>query len=185
MVVVVQHHIGIVDSAVARLRTLLPRNSVRRVAVTFVLLLAVLLPLTMFSGAWRGWSVLTGATAAVSGAAARGIGLNATVSGSVISLPSRSLVIDIQCTAVALLAIYIALVLAYPVGARMRILAVAVGIPVLVAANIARIVGVAVASEHLVGRTFYMVHDYLFESVMVLVVLMMWAVWLSFARRNA
>jgi exosortase/archaeosortase family protein len=169
----------------ALLGAVLPRNSIRRVAVVFVLILAVLLPFTMFSDGWRGWDTLTRATATVSGAGARAVGLQATVVGSMITLPSRSLRIDPGCTAVTLLAVYVALVLAYPVGNRMRLLAILVGVPVLIAANIARIVAVAVAAEFLTGRAFYMVHDYLFELAMVLVVLMMWVVWLSVARKTA
>jgi exosortase/archaeosortase family protein len=168
-----------------RLGAVLPRNSVRRVAVIFVLLLAVLLPFTMFSDGWQGWELLTGATAAVSGACARAVGLQATVVGSMIMLPSRSLQIDPGCTAVTLLAVYLALIFAYPVSNRMRLLAIAVGVPVLLMANIARIVAVAVSAEFLTGRTFYMVHDYLFELAMVFVVLMMWAVWLSVVRKTA
>ncbi len=169
----------------ARLGAMLPRNSVRRVAVSFVLILAVLLPFTMFSDGWQGWELLTGPTAAVSGAGARAVGLQATVVGSMIMLPSRSLRIDPGCTAVTLLVVYLALIFAYPVSNRMRLLAIAVGVPVLLLVNIARIVAVAVAAEFLTGRTFYMVHDYLFELAMVLVVLMMWAVWLSLVRKTA
>ncbi len=168
-----------------RLGTVLPRNSIRRVAVIFVLILVVVLPITMFSDGWQGWDVLTGATATVSGAGARAVGLQATVVGSMIMLPSRSLRIDPQCTAVTLLAVYVALIFAYPVSSRMRLLAILVGVPVLIVANIARIVAVAVAAQFLTGRAFYMVHDYLFELAMVFVVLMMWAVWLSVVRKTA
>jgi exosortase/archaeosortase family protein len=86
---------------------------------------------------------------------------------------------------VTLLVVYLALIFAYPVSTRMRILAIVIGVPFLMVANIARIVAVAVASELLTGRSFYMVHDYLFELAMVFVVMMMWAVWLSLARNNA
>ena len=163
----------------------MPRNSVRRVVLVFVLILAVVLPITMLSTGWQGWGPITGATAAVGGACARILGIEATVEGNLIRLPSRSLSIDPGCTAIPLLAIYIALVLAYPVRWSMRLLAIAVGTPLLLAVNIVRLVGVAWASELLAGRSFYMVHDYLFEVGMVFVALMMWAVWLSFARRPA
>lgn len=153
--------------------------------MVFVLLLAVLLPLTTLGAGWSGWDPITAAVAAAGGAGARMLGLKASVAGNVIHLPSRSLVIDPQCTAVTLLAVYVALVFAYPVRWGMRLLAIAVGVPVLLAVNIMRLVGVAWASELLAGRSFYVVHDYLFEFGMVFVVLMMWAVWLSLARRTA
>ncbi len=85
----------------------------------------------------------------------------------------------------SLFAVFVALVLAYPVSWRSRLLAIVVGGPALFAANITRLVGVAWASELLDGRSFYVVHDYLFEFGMVFVVLAMWAAWLSLARRTA
>jgi exosortase/archaeosortase family protein len=168
-----------------RLRSVVPRNSVRRVAVVFVLILGVLLPLALFSGGWAGWGPITRTVAGWAGACMRAVGIKATVEGNVILLPSRSLSVDPQCTAVDLLAVYTALVLAYPLRWKMRLLALVLGAVVLQVANIARLVGVAWASEVLVGRSFYVVHDYLFEFGMVFVVLMMWAAWLSFAQRSA
>jgi exosortase/archaeosortase family protein len=168
-----------------RIERVLPHNSVRRVAVVFVILLAVFLPLTTLNGAWSGWQAITGETAFFGGTCARSLGINATVVGSVIHLPSRSLLIDTQCTGVTLMAVYIALVLAYPVSWKMRTLAIVAGIPILFAVNIARVVGVAWASELLPGQSFYLVHDYLFEFGMVFAVLMTWAVWLSIVRRTA
>lgn len=164
---------------------LLPRNSVRRVAVTFVLILAVLLPLALFSGGWSGWDPVTRTVAATAGACARFLGIDATVDGSVIRLPSRSLSVDPQCTAVDLLAVYAAIVLAYPLPWKKRLMGLALGVVVLQAANLGRLVGVAWASELLTDRPFYFIHDYLFEFGMVFVALMAWAVWLSLARRTA
>ena len=167
------------------LNTVAPRNSVRRVALVFVLLLAVMLPFVILSGEWSGWQVITSATASVGGDVSRLVGLDATVDGNVIHLPSRSLAVDPACTAMTLVVIFIALVLAYPVKWPKRLLAIAIGIPVLLAANIVRLVGVGWASELIAGQGFYIVHDYLFEFAMVFVVLIMWAVWLSYARRTA
>jgi exosortase/archaeosortase family protein len=166
------------------LESALPRNSVRRVAVVFVLLLGASLAFLTLAHDWSGWQTVTGVTASAGGNSARFFGVNATVSGNLILLPSRSLSVDRQCTAVTLLALYIALVLAYPVSWRMRFLAIAIGTPVLFIANIARLVGVAWASELLTDKPFYLVHDYLFESGMVFVVMMMWVVWLSVASRR-
>ena len=167
-----------------RARTLLPRNSVQRVAVVFVLLLVVMLPLSMFSADWSGWNTITGTTAAMAARSARAVGIDAQVSGSFILLPSRTLAIDPECSAVTLMVVYIALVLAYPLAWHMRLLALLIGIPLLAVANLARIVGVAYASEMLSDRPFYMVHDYLFEVGMLLLVVAMWAVWLSVARTS-
>jgi len=153
--------------------------------VVFVALLAVLLPLTTLTAGWSGWEPVAGTTAAVAGGCARAVGFDATATGNIISLPSRALRIDLQCTAVTLMAVYIALVLAYPVSWKMRMLAIAVGVPVLLAFNILRLVGVVWASELFEGDLFNIVHDYIYNFGMVFVVLMMWAVWLSFVSRDA
>jgi len=167
-----------------RLSLALPKNSIRRVAVVFVLILAVLLPISMFSAGWSGWAPVTGAIAAIAGACARFVGLPAVVSGSNIVMPTRTLAVDPQCTAVDLFVVYAALVLAYPLKWKMRLAALAAGAVVLQVFNVLRLIGVAWAAEALNGMQFNLVHDYLFEFGMVFVVMMMWAVWLSLASRQ-
>lgn len=157
----------------------------RRVVSVFVLILAVLLPLSLFSGGWSGWLPITHVLAAAAGSASRMAGLDAVVEGSSILLPSRTLVVDPQCTAVDVLIVYVAIVLAYPIAWRKRLLALVTGAAVLQTANLIRLVGVAWASEALSDRAFYLVHDYLFEFGMVFVMLLMWAASLSYARRTA
>ena len=168
-----------------RLQAALPRNSMRRVAITFVLILGVLLSISLLSGGWSGWGPITAVVAAAAGACARMVGVHAVVNGNLILLPSRSLSVDPQCTAVDLLAVYAALILAYPLGWRLRLVALAAGAVILQAVNVARLVGVAWVAGVLSGNSFLMVHDYLFEFGMVFVVMIMWAVWLSVARRTA
>lgn len=163
----------------------LPRNSAQRVAAFFALILAVLLSLTMVSGDWTGWTSITSAIARTAGALDRSLGLPATVQGSMIHLPSRTLAVDPECTAVTLLVVYASLVLAYPLPWRTRLAALLAGAALLQVANVGRLVGVSYASELLPDRQFFMVHDYLFEVGMVFVVLIMWVVWLSIARRTS
>lgn len=165
------------------LQRALPRNSVQRVALVFVVLLGALLRLVMVSGDWAGWQTITEGTARAAAAVIGATGIDATLGGKVIHLSTRSLSIDPPCTGVSLFAVFVALVLAYPVSWKMRALAILAGGPVLFVANITRLVGVAWASELLQGRSFYVVHDYLFEFGMVFVVLAMWAAWLNLARR--
>ncbi len=163
----------------------LPARSVRRVVAVFVSLLAVLLTVTNFSGDWAAWTWITSGIAATAGAGARLFGIPATVAGNTILLPSRSLLVEPQCTAATLAVVYTALVVAYPVSWKKRLIALAIGLPLLQVANILRLIGVAYASQLLAGDAFYIVHDYLFEFGMMLVVFVMWAVWLSNARTSA
>jgi len=155
------------------------------VAVIFVVIHTAFLSVVSFSGGWSGWRPITGAVAATAGACSRLVGVDAIVEGNVICLPSANLTVDPQCTAVTLLAIYGALVLAYPIAWKTRLLALAAGTVVLQVVNVVRLVGVAWASEVVADKWFYLLHDYLFEFGMVFVVMLMWMAALSIAKRTA
>lgn len=113
------------------------------------------------------------------------VGIPAPLLGNQIFLASRTLRIDLDCTALPIAALYSALVIAYPLSIRSRLLALAVGLPVIAVANLLRLLGVAVASEYMTPDVFIFAHEYLFKIVMVLVVVALWAVWLQMARGNA
>ena len=135
-------------------------------------LLGYLEPLMNFTAEVAGWLIDL-------------IGIPTIVVGNQIYIASRILQIDIDCTALAITALYTAFVIAYPLGARIRALALLLGIPVIAIANQLRLIGVAVASEQLSQSTFVFVHDYLFKIVMIFVVVALWATVLQIARGNA
>ena len=111
-------------------------------------------------------------------------GVNAVRSGNLIELPNRILSIDLACTAIFIVALFGALVLAYPVNPRMRLMGLAAGIPLILFANVARIVAVAHVAV-ISPQAFDFVHDYLFQVGMLLVSAALWAAWLAMARRHA
>jgi len=134
------------------------------------------------------------------------LGIAAMRSGTQIYLHSRTLSIDLACTAIFIMALYVALVLAYPVSARHRFLGLAIGIPSIVFANFVRLVAVAEVSESIqpafaflhdrwfhtlplsapaYSSTFTFFHDYLFQVGMVLVTVVALAAWLSYVRKDA
>jgi len=123
-------------------------------------------------------------TAAVSAKIAAWIGIAATTSGTHILLPSRTLSVDLPCTALFIVALFSALVLSYPVSWQQRLLGLAVGIPIILATNIVRIVAAAEVSES-IPSAFTFFHDYLFQMGMVLVTVAIWAAWLTRAQRHA
>jgi len=111
-------------------------------------------------------------------------GVAASAVGSSIFLPNRTLFIGADCTGIFLAGMLAALVLAYPVKWRMRLLGVLGGVALLLLANFARLVAVAhlsVAAPSL----FQVAHDFLFQVGMVLVVAAIWMGWLAAARRHA
>jgi exosortase/archaeosortase family protein len=107
-----------------------------------------------------------------------------TLSGADIMLSTRTLRITMDCTAAYIMAIYIALIVAYPFTLRLKAAALLIGLPVIYVANLVRLVLIGLVSNHASPKVFTVVHDYLFEVAMVVVVLVLWATWLDFARTN-
>ena len=128
---------------------------------------------------------LLGATATVLGACSRATGLSATTVGTDVYLATRTLRIDLGCTALPLMIVYTALVLAYPLPWRRKAIGLLVGLPVLAIANLVRLVAVAQLSGRLGQGAFLFVHDYMFQIGMVGVVIALWGAYLWQAGRRA
>jgi exosortase/archaeosortase family protein len=111
-------------------------------------------------------------------------GVQHTLAGTDIMLATRTLRITMDCTAAYIMAIYIALIVAYPFTVRLKAAALLIGLPAIYVANLLRLVVIGVISDHASPWVFTVVHDYLFEVAMVVVVLVLWATWLDFARTN-
>jgi exosortase/archaeosortase family protein len=112
------------------------------------------------------------------------LGVQHTLSGVDIMLSTRTLRITMDCTAAYIMAIYIALIVAYPFTIKLKAAALLIGLPVIYVANLVRLVAIGVISDHASPPVFTVVHDYFFEVAMVIVVLVLWATWLDFARTN-
>jgi len=153
---------------------------VMRFVAYFVLFMVAIL-LANAEGAWRAVQL---ATAALSTTIASGLGVAAMRSGTLIELSNRTLSVDLACTAVIIVALYSSLVLAYPVSSRQRLIGLGAGIPLILFANIGRIVA-AIGVAARAPSAFQFFHDYLFQVGMVFVTVAIWTVWLSFARRDA
>jgi len=161
------------------------RNSLATIGIIFVLVFALLQALLFVLEAGDHVEWLTDVTALTMGAIVGWMGIPVSVSGHMVTMSNHVLAIDYDCTGLAIVTLYSALVVAYPLNARTRLLALGVGIPAIAVANMGRLVGVALASQYLGQDVFLFVHDYLFKVVMVLVVVGLWAVWLQMARTHA
>jgi len=156
-----------------------------KVAIAFVVLYAIFQSLVWMLIYRNAIGPLLTTTAYVAGALFNVTGVPAKVIGNEILLATRTLRIDPDCTGLSLMALYAALVLAYPFTMRRRVIGLAAGLPALLVANMVRLDFVAQASQRLDERAFLFVHDYLFQIVMVGVVIGLWAVYLVSARRHA
>ena len=111
-------------------------------------------------------------------------GVWAVAAGPAVYLANRALAIDLACTAVFVAALYSAMVLAYPVRWQSRLLGVAIGVPAILVANVARLVAGAHVSSAM-PAAFGFVHDYLFQVGMILLTVALWLGWLAYARSHA
>jgi len=162
-----------------------PDRTLIKVAVLFFVIFAVL-QTALWGLTYKGYfDPVMGLTADMTGACANATGVPATVSVNDVVLESRILRIDPDCTGVTLMMVYAALVLAYPLGVKRKLIGLAIGIPAIFVANMIRLLAVAQLSGPLEDRTFFFVHDYLFKVVMMAVVIVAWAVYLASARRHA
>jgi exosortase/archaeosortase family protein len=124
-------------------------------------------------------------TANLTGVCSNLTGVPASVAGNDIRLATRILRIDLDCTGIALMLIYVALVFAYPLSVKRKLVGLAVGLPVIAGANLVRLTAVAQLSGRLGDREFLFVHDYLFKVLMMAVVIVLWGVYLTSAKRHA
>jgi exosortase/archaeosortase family protein len=164
---------------------LAPDATLLRVALAFVAIYAVLQAGLWALTYYQLLNPVIQATTDITAWCANATGVPATVSGNEIGLATRILRIDLDCTGLSLVAIYSALVLAYPLSFKSRIVGLAAGIPALLLANFLRLWAVAQLSGPLDQNTFMFVHDYLFKIAMVAVVIALWGLYLSWARRHA
>ncbi len=123
------------------------------------------------------------ATTKVAAALISALGIPNAVNGNLILLGSRTLQVNRDCTGAYLIAVFAALVLTYPASGRDKGLAFAVGIPALLALNLLRLVGAAGAAEYLPNQ-FNLIHDYVFQVLLVLSVLCIWLLWINRLRAD-
>ena len=162
-----------------------PDAGLVKVAVTFVVIFAVMQALVLVLATRGFFEPILNATASFTGACSNATGVPAAVAGNEIALSSRILRIDLDCTGISLMLIYAALVLAYPLSIKRKLIGLGIGIPAIAVFNQLRLLAVAQLSGVLADDVFYFVHDYLFKVLMVAVVIVLWALYLASARRHA
>jgi len=161
------------------------RGSLTTIAVIFVLVFALSQWLVVvLEGAGR-FDWLMNGTAALLATFVEWLGIPVTCTGKLLYITNHTLAIDLDCTGLTIAALYASLIIAYPLSVRTRLIALAVGLPLIAVANMFRLVAVALASEYLDPGVFDFVHDYLFNVFMILVVVALWASSLQIARNHA
>lgn len=123
------------------------------------------------------------ATPAVTGTAwlgaklLRAFGAEAVLEGFDIQLEKFSVTIIYECTGIYSSLIFLSCVLAYPTALRRKAAGIAWGIPTIVAINVVRVAGLAAVGNRF-PKYFDLLHGYLWQVTIILVVVALWVLWL-------
>lgn len=120
--------------------------------------------------------------AATAVAGARVLGAAATVKGSLIQLSEAALDINHECTGIFVLLVYSVFVVAYPAPWIQRAAGLALGISVLTAVNVARLILLTfIASRR--PDLFDYFHEYFFQGVFIALMAYLGTMWTEQVRR--
>ncbi len=105
-------------------------------------------------------------------------GIAVAMSGNVVYLPSVTWLVNTECTALFVMIVYVALILAYPASVRAKLIAVVLGLPAIFVTNIVRLFVLAWLTE-LDAAYGVFFHDYVWQVAFVLMVVVLWVTWVD------
>lgn len=121
--------------------------------------------------------------AQASSAILNGLGQTCHVENATIRSPQFSITIKRGCDAFEPSWLFCAAVLAFPASWRRRLSGMAIGVAVILALNLIRIVSLYYVGLHLPGF-FETIHLEVWPVIFMLVALLLWLNWISWSRRN-
>jgi len=152
-------------------------------AYRFVGLFALYLTLIAVGYPWATKRAITVVEAMTEGTAAIGTALlslvsdEASRSGNLMQLGSFNVLIIEECTGIFEVLIFLAAVFAYPTGWIDKLIGVALGVPILYAFNIARIMVLLwVGRFH--SQFFDFMHIYFWQATLILMITSVWLLWI-------
>jgi len=105
-------------------------------------------------------------------------GIEATTHAHMVFLDNFSFEVVYECVGIFPIIIFASFVLAYPTKLRNKLIGIAIGVPFIYLFNIFRLIVMA-----LVGNThpqyFDFLHEYLWQVVVILVIVMLWILWMT------
>jgi exosortase/archaeosortase family protein len=105
-------------------------------------------------------------------------GLKAEVAGNTLWLKNETWLINTECTAIFVMAIFASFILVYPSHLKEKTMALLLGIPAIFLANMLRLLAMAWLSQIRPAYSPYF-HDYLWQVVFILLVIVLWLVWIE------
>ena len=155
-----------------------PRHPMRRFVTRFLLAAALLFALYQLSEAARLFRWVNAGNAVLSGALLDLAGIETRRAGTQLGFPRGGMEIISECSAVYVGILFAAGVLAFPAGARARLLGLAAGLPILFALNVVRLVTLGLVVHWRPGLLPF-VHVYLWQVCFVLAVAALFLIWIE------
>ena len=159
------------------------RSAAANPAYRFVGLFALYLAVIAFGYPWLTKRAISAVEASTTGTAMIGTALlslvsdEASRSGNLMQLGTFSVEIIEECTGVFEALIFLAAVLAYPTGWADKLVGIGLGVPILYAFNVARILVLL-----WVGRFHYelfdFMHIYFWQATLILMITSVWLLWI-------
>ena len=114
--------------------------------------------------------------------AANGVGAGAQVAGTTIRLPSAALDINHECTGIFVILVYAMFVLAYPAPWGHRAYGIALGLVVLTAVNVGRLILLTVIAS-MRPAWFAYFHEYFVQGLFIALLAFLASIWTEQVRR--
>ena len=83
-----------------------------------------------------------------------------------------------ECTALSALIVFMSFVLVYPASVKSKGMAITLGMPFLIIANVLRLLTLAWASE-LAFNFASLFHDYVWQVAFLILIVLMWLIWIE------
>ena len=99
-------------------------------------------------------------------------------SDDLIILPKKVLAVNLECTAIYLMIIFAAFVLAFPSDYKNKLIGLAAGIPLIFVANILRLFAIAIVATYS-PNLFTSFHDYVWQTLFVVFIIVLWLIWID------
>jgi archaeosortase B (VPXXXP-CTERM-specific) len=101
----------------------------------------------------------------------------ATIDGNLVSLGEFGVRIIAECTGIFEALIFLAAVLAYPTSWAKRAIGIGLGVPILYAFNVVRILVLVAVGHHWVDLFDFM-HLYFWQATLILMITSVWLLWI-------
>jgi len=106
------------------------------------------------------------------------LGVSASCSGIMVNLPHGRWEIAMECTALSAVIVFLSFLIAYPSLARSKLVGALFGIPLLLFANMLRLLLLGLTTAHLPKIANYL-HDYVWQVGFLILVAVCWVAWID------